>query len=147
MCGRYTRYLPWSEIHRLYRLTVPADVGMADYISRECRRRLGKCPPFGFAFDVSDAGRLHLHGVVVPFIMEEKHLDQLDEALMAAGGRLKGARTVQLTQNYISCVTTALDGLPTLLRAWRRLSSSSALTRSRSSRTRSGASVLVWRRT
>lgn len=21
MCGRYTRYLPWSEIHRLYRLT------------------------------------------------------------------------------------------------------------------------------
>ena len=27
MCGRYTRYLPWSEIHRLYRLTAPADVG------------------------------------------------------------------------------------------------------------------------
>ncbi|MCT2580959.1 SOS response-associated peptidase [Mesorhizobium sp. P16.1] len=22
MCGRYTRYLPWSEIHRLYRLTL-----------------------------------------------------------------------------------------------------------------------------
>ncbi|GLS28430.1 Putative SOS response-associated peptidase YedK [Mesorhizobium albiziae] len=27
MCGRYARYLPWSEIHRLYRLTAPADVG------------------------------------------------------------------------------------------------------------------------
>ena len=25
MCGRYTRYLPWSEIHRLYRLTAPAE--------------------------------------------------------------------------------------------------------------------------
>lgn len=30
MCGRYTRYLPWSEIHRLYRLTAPADVGRND---------------------------------------------------------------------------------------------------------------------
>jgi putative SOS response-associated peptidase YedK len=27
MCGRFTRYLPWSEIHRLYRLTAPADIG------------------------------------------------------------------------------------------------------------------------
>ncbi len=27
MCGRFTRYLPWSEIHRLYRLTAPADTG------------------------------------------------------------------------------------------------------------------------
>lgn len=26
MCGRFTRYLSWSEIHRLYRLTAPADV-------------------------------------------------------------------------------------------------------------------------
>lgn len=25
MCGRYTRYLSWSEIHRLYRLTAPAE--------------------------------------------------------------------------------------------------------------------------
>ncbi|TIQ36273.1 MAG: SOS response-associated peptidase [Mesorhizobium sp.] len=30
MCGRYTRYLPWSEIHRLYHLTAPADVGRND---------------------------------------------------------------------------------------------------------------------
>jgi putative SOS response-associated peptidase YedK len=27
MCGRFTRYLSWSEIHRLYRLTAPEDVG------------------------------------------------------------------------------------------------------------------------
>lgn len=27
MCGRFTRYLSWSEIHRLYRLTAPADTG------------------------------------------------------------------------------------------------------------------------
>lgn len=25
MCGRFTRYLSWSEIHRLYRLTAPAE--------------------------------------------------------------------------------------------------------------------------
>ncbi|CAM5659478.1 hypothetical protein MAUB1S_11487 [Mycolicibacterium aubagnense] len=25
MCGRYTRYLSWSEIHGLYRLTAPAE--------------------------------------------------------------------------------------------------------------------------
>ena len=30
MCGRFTRYLPWSEIHRLYRLTAPADTGRND---------------------------------------------------------------------------------------------------------------------
>ena len=27
MCGRFTRYLSWSEIHRLYRLTASADTG------------------------------------------------------------------------------------------------------------------------
>ena len=27
MCGRFTRYLSWSEIHRLYRLTAQADAG------------------------------------------------------------------------------------------------------------------------
>ena len=27
MCGRFTRYLSWSENHRLYRLTAPADTG------------------------------------------------------------------------------------------------------------------------
>ncbi|TPI11156.1 SOS response-associated peptidase [Mesorhizobium sp. B4-1-3] len=30
MCRRYKRYLPWSEIHRLYRLTAPADLGRND---------------------------------------------------------------------------------------------------------------------
>lgn len=30
MCGRYTRYLTWSEIHRLYRLTAPAEIGRND---------------------------------------------------------------------------------------------------------------------
>lgn len=30
MCGRYTRYLCWSEIHRLYRLTAPAEIGRND---------------------------------------------------------------------------------------------------------------------
>ena len=27
MCGRFTRYLSWSEIHRLDPLTAPADTG------------------------------------------------------------------------------------------------------------------------
>jgi putative SOS response-associated peptidase YedK len=30
MCGRFTRYLTWSEIHGLYRLTVLADTGRND---------------------------------------------------------------------------------------------------------------------
>jgi len=30
MCGRFTRYLSWSEIHTLYRLTVPAEIGRND---------------------------------------------------------------------------------------------------------------------
>lgn len=30
MCGRYTKYLSWSEIHRLYRLTAPAETGRND---------------------------------------------------------------------------------------------------------------------
>ncbi|UCI10790.1 SOS response-associated peptidase family protein [Mesorhizobium sp. B1-1-8] len=30
MCVRYTRYLSWSEIHRLYRLTAPAEIGRND---------------------------------------------------------------------------------------------------------------------
>jgi putative SOS response-associated peptidase YedK len=27
MCGRFTRYLPWSELHRLYRLTLDWETG------------------------------------------------------------------------------------------------------------------------
>ncbi|WP_352883359.1 SOS response-associated peptidase family protein [Mesorhizobium sp. M1396] len=30
MCGRYTRYLTWSEIHRLYRPKAPAETGCND---------------------------------------------------------------------------------------------------------------------
>jgi len=81
---------------------------MSHYISREFRCRLGKCPPYGFAFDVSPSGRVHLHGVVIPFVMEEEHLHVLDQALMAAGGRLEGARIVQQTQNYMNLCS---DGL------------------------------------
>jgi putative SOS response-associated peptidase YedK len=30
MCGRFTRYHSWREIHRLYRLTLPAETGRND---------------------------------------------------------------------------------------------------------------------
>ncbi|WP_281405990.1 SOS response-associated peptidase family protein [Mesorhizobium sp. B1-1-9] len=30
MCGRYTGYLTWSEIHRLYRLAAAAEIGRND---------------------------------------------------------------------------------------------------------------------
>lgn len=30
MCGRFTRHLPWSEIHRLYRLTLDRETGRND---------------------------------------------------------------------------------------------------------------------
>lgn len=74
---------------------------MSHYINRELRSRFGKCPPYGFAFDVSAAGRVHLHGVVVPLVMDVEHLELLDKALMAAGGRIKGAAIVRQTQNYM----------------------------------------------
>lgn len=32
MCGRFTRYLSWSEIHRLCRLTAPAEIGRNDLV-------------------------------------------------------------------------------------------------------------------
>ncbi|HVW54923.1 MAG TPA: hypothetical protein VHC00_04515 [Rhizobiaceae bacterium] len=75
---------------------------MAHYIRRKLRAQFGECPPFGFAFDVSDKGRLHLHGAIIPLAMEEEHLNALDKALMAAGGRMKGARIVRQMQNYMN---------------------------------------------
>lgn len=38
MCGRFTLYLPWSEIHRLYNLTLTADQ------ARNTRPRYNICP-------------------------------------------------------------------------------------------------------
>lgn len=38
MCGRYTLYLPWSEIHRLYSLTLTADK------ARNTQPRYNICP-------------------------------------------------------------------------------------------------------
>ncbi|WP_323055482.1 SOS response-associated peptidase family protein [Brucella intermedia] len=38
MCGRYTLYLPWSEIHRLYNLTLTTDQ------ARNTQPRYNICP-------------------------------------------------------------------------------------------------------
>lgn len=81
---------------------------MSHYINREFRLRLGNCPPYSFIFEVSRSGRLHLHGVLVPDRMDEERLDALDDALMAAGGRIEGARIVQHTQNYMDILS---DGI------------------------------------
>ncbi|MCO5067001.1 MAG: SOS response-associated peptidase [Rhizobiaceae bacterium] len=56
MCGRYTRYLPWSEIHRLYRLTAPADTGRNDM---EPRYNIAPTQTVPFITSADDGQKLH----------------------------------------------------------------------------------------
>lgn len=81
---------------------------MSHYIGRELRNALG-CPmPYAFTFEVSPAGRLHVHGVLVPMSFEEDHVLSIDRALGKAGGKLKASNIVRLSQSYLG---TLYDGL------------------------------------
>lgn len=74
---------------------------MSHYINRELKQGVGQQLPYGFVFEFSDLGRLHLHGVIVPTCLEEEHIRTIDDALAKAGGRLKAERIVQYRQSYL----------------------------------------------
>lgn len=81
---------------------------MGHYIGRELRKALGCAMPYAFTFEVSPAGRLHVHGVLVPASFEEDHVLAIDRALGKAGGKLKASNIVRLSQSYLG---TLYDGL------------------------------------
>ncbi|UWL60268.1 SOS response-associated peptidase [Brucella pseudintermedia] len=68
MCGRYTLYLPWSEIHRLYNLTLMSDQ------ARNTQPRYNICPTQDVLFVThSDEGMKLREGRwgLVPFWAKE----------------------------------------------------------------------------
>lgn len=73
---------------------------MRRYMGRELRRAFGHPPPFGFAIEIDPrSGKTHLHGIVVPPASAADTIGRLREALVRAGGRIKGkaaARQVRL---------------------------------------------------
>jgi hypothetical protein len=81
---------------------------MSHYINRELRKATGGAIPYAFTFDVSRAGRLHVHGVLVPGSFEEDRILAIDHALGKAGGKLKASNLTRLTQSYLG---TLYDGL------------------------------------
>lgn len=59
---------------------------MSDRINRALKALGCAAPAYGFALEISPAGRVHLHGAVLPGAID---LDTLKRALMKAGGKLK----------------------------------------------------------
>ncbi|MBB2969808.1 hypothetical protein [Mesorhizobium sp. RMAD-H1] len=78
------------------------------YINRELRKATDSAVPYAFTFEVSPAGRLHLHGVLVPGSFEEDYILAIDRALGNAGGKLKAANITRLTQSYLGTLPDAL---------------------------------------
>lgn len=50
--------------------------------------------PYGFVFEVSQTGKLHIHGFVVADIFDEDRIRELDAALTKAGGYLTGKHQI-----------------------------------------------------
>lgn len=81
---------------------------MSHYINREMKRHLGVAPAYSFLFEVSAAGRLHLHGVIIPTNMNDGRRNAIKNAIAAAGGRLSNAPVVRASQCHL---TPIHDGL------------------------------------
>lgn len=64
---------------------------VSHYINRELRRDFSIPFPYAFRFEVSPVGRLHIHGVLVPFSSHEDHLRPIEQALARAGGKPKAS--------------------------------------------------------
>lgn len=76
----------------------PAD-DLRRRISKALRSEFGRLLPFGFEFEVSPAGALHAHGVVIAGSRSAAVEDRLTRALAKAGGKIQGrsaARQVAL---------------------------------------------------
>ena len=50
--------------------------------------------PYGFVFEVSNSGKLHLHGFIVSPLFDETLIRDLDAALAKAGGHLTGKHQI-----------------------------------------------------
>lgn len=81
---------------------------MSGYINRELKKEVGIAFPYAFRFEVSPRGRLHLHGVLIPYSFDEDHVLAIDKALGRAGGK---QRTDILRTNTQSYLGTLHDGL------------------------------------
>ena len=78
----------------------PAD-DLRRRISRELKSALGYLPAYGFTFEVSPSGRLHVHGVIVPNFSGESDMRKIRDALARSAGKMTGkhaARQVAFTQ-------------------------------------------------
>jgi len=67
----------------------PAD-DLRRRISRELKSALGYLPAYGFTFEVSPSGRLHVHGVLILKSSSDADMKLVREALARAGGRMMG---------------------------------------------------------
>ncbi|NSL24920.1 hypothetical protein [Agrobacterium tumefaciens] len=67
----------------------PAD-DLRRRISRELKSALGYLPAYGFTFEVSPSGRLHVHGVLILKYSSDTDMKLVREALARAGGRMMG---------------------------------------------------------
>lgn len=67
----------------------PAD-DLRRRISKELKAAFGALPAYGFTYEVSPTGKLHVHGVIVPPSNTEGDMKLLREALAKAGGKIKG---------------------------------------------------------
>lgn len=63
---------------------------LSHYVNREMKQHLGRVLPYSFVLEVSPEGRLHLHGVVVIPGDDAALRKGIKDALMCAGGRIRG---------------------------------------------------------